>query len=100
MILANAEEIEPTFHGWGGDTDDFVVEPGMSLMLDCHGYLDQYRWDGGKTWVVDDERTGDAAQIQRAAIEAAQLVKEGLRPTEGVNNLTRRARNVFKDFGI
>ncbi len=89
MILANAEEIVPTFHSWGGESDDFVVEPGMSLMIDCHGYIDQYRWDGGKTWVVDDERQGDAVLIQRAAIEAARVVQDRLRPGAGVNDVIR-----------
>ena len=37
------------------DSEDFVVEPGTSIMFDCHGTKNLYCWDGGKTWIVDDE---------------------------------------------
>jgi hypothetical protein len=26
-----------------------VVEPGTHVMFDCHGTIDLYCWDGGKT---------------------------------------------------
>ena len=31
------------------------IERGTHVMFDCHGTLDVYCWDGGKTWVVDGE---------------------------------------------
>ena len=30
--------------------EDFEVERGQHVMFDCHGTLDLYCWDGGKTW--------------------------------------------------
>jgi hypothetical protein len=29
--------------------EDDVVEPGTHVMFDCHGTIDLYCWDGGKT---------------------------------------------------
>jgi Xaa-Pro dipeptidase len=32
--------------------EDSEVEPGTHVMFDCHGTIDLYCWDGGKTWIV------------------------------------------------
>ena len=38
--------------------EDFVVEPGMHIMWDCHGTWQHYCWDGGKrgSWMPDPTR--------------------------------------------
>ena len=46
--------------------EDFEVEPGIHVMFDCHGTLDLYCWDGGKTWVVGGEPEGGAQAVCRA----------------------------------
>jgi Xaa-Pro dipeptidase len=40
--------------------EDGEVTPGTHVMFDCHGTLDLYCWDGGKTWVVQGEPEGGA----------------------------------------
>ncbi len=99
MVLANDESVEPVFHIIS-TPEDFLIKPGTSLLLDCHGMLDHYRWDGGKTWVVDDERHDRAALIQRACTEAAQLLMELLVPGMDVHTLQRRGGDVFRKLGV
>lgn len=97
---ADAEPDQPVFHPQY-ETEDFVIAPGSSIMLDCHGQLDHYRWDGGKTWIVDDdERRGDAALIQRACEEAAMAILDGLRPGVGVHELMLSGREVFRKLKV
>ena len=48
------------------DSEDFVVQPGTNIMFDCHGTKNQYCWDGGKTWVVEDYGSEIARRIGRA----------------------------------
>jgi Xaa-Pro dipeptidase len=101
IVLSNAEtEPEhPVFHTQF-EVDDFVIEPGTNIMLDCHGQLEHYRWDGGKTWVVDDQRAGMAARIQLACEEASLGVLGALRPGSGVHELQLLGREVFRKLEI
>src|SRR5262249_11791436 len=46
--------------------EDFGVERGMHVMFDCHGTLDLYCWDGGKTWVVGGEPDAEGKRNLRA----------------------------------
>jgi Xaa-Pro dipeptidase len=101
IVLSNhdVEPAYPSFHTQF-ETEDFLLDPGINIMLDCHGKLDHYRWDGGKTWVVDDERTGTAARIQRACEEASLAVLDALRPGMGVHELQHLGREVFRKLDI
>ncbi len=45
--------------------EDGPVEPGTHVMFDCHGTLDLYCWDGGKTWVVEGEPEGGAKRFAK-----------------------------------
>ena len=54
--------------------EDFEVKAGTHVMFDCHGTLDLYCWDGGKTWVVYGEPEGDAKRHSRATGEVAQAL--------------------------
>ena len=67
--------------------DDFVLEPGMHVLFDCHGTLDLYCWDGGKTWVVDGAPEGDAKRRAAATIAATEAVLEAFRPGRRVSEL-------------
>ena len=80
--------------------DDFVMEPGMNILFDCHGTLDLYCWDGGKTWVVDGEATGDAKQYATATADAATAVMEAMRPGVTISDLQRVGRAVYRTNGV
>ena len=80
--------------------EDFEVTRGLHIMFDCHGTLDQYCWDGGKTWVVDDEPHADARNIARACADAAQVLCAAMRPGVRVSELQASGRRVFQRHGI
>ncbi len=95
-------------HPCGGDRavtlqtalEDFVVEPGLHIMFDCHGTLDLYCWDGGKTWVVDGEAAGDARRYAEATAEASAAVLEAMRPGVRISELQRIGRSVYSKVGV
>ena len=80
--------------------EDFEVEPGQHIMFDCHGTLDLYCWDGGKTWVVGGEPRVEGNRNLRATAQVAeQLVSEmkaGTRPSE----LQARGRELYRKAGV
>ena len=80
--------------------DDFVMEPGMNILFDCHGTIDLYCWDGGKTWVVDGELKGDAKQYANATAAAATAVMEAMRPGAKISELQRVGRSVYRKSGV
>ena len=80
--------------------DDFEVMPGTHIMFDCHGTLDQYCWDGGKTWVVDDEPQGVARTIADATARAAEAVRDAMRPGRRVSELQTIGRDAFRKGGV
>ncbi len=69
-------------------------------MFDCHGTLDLYCWDGGKTWVVDGEPEGQAKLYSRATAEAAQTLVNAMRPGVKVSELQARGREVYRKSGV
>jgi Xaa-Pro aminopeptidase len=95
-------------HPRGGDAaitlqtglDDFVVDPGMHVMFDCHGTLDLYCWDGGKTWVVDGEPQGDAKRYAQATAAAGEVLLDTMRPGAKVSELQAAARRTFRQEGV
>ena len=63
--------------------EDSEVEAGTHVMFDCHGTIDLYCWDGGKTWVVDGAPQGDAkrwAAATSAVLETLLGRHEARRP--------------------
>ena len=95
-------------HPRGGDAaitlqtglEDFEVETGLHILFDCHGTLDSYCWDGGKTWVVDSEPNIQARQIARATEEVAGDLLNAMRPGIKVSELQARGRSVFRKAGV
>ena len=65
--VANPRGTDPALTLASGLDPDFVLEKGTNVMLDCHGSLDLYCWDGGKTWVAGDGPSGLAQRIGKAA---------------------------------
>jgi Xaa-Pro aminopeptidase len=76
------------------------MEPGVHILFDCHGTLDLYCWDGGKTWVVDGEAVGDAKQYADATTAAATAVMESMRPGVTISELQAVGRSVYRKKGV
>ena len=80
--------------------EDFEVRAGTHVLFDCHGTLDLYCWDGGKTWVVDDEPRGAAKRYLRATSEVGQALVQAMRPGVRVSELQTLARTVYRKHGV
>jgi Xaa-Pro aminopeptidase len=80
--------------------EDFELEAGVHVMFDCHGTLDLYCWDGGKTWVVGGEPTAEGRRNLRATAQVAEALiaemKPGVRPSE----LQARGRALYRKAGV
>jgi Xaa-Pro aminopeptidase len=99
VVLANPPGPDPALYMTAG-TEDFVVEPGMHLMWDCHGTWQHYCWDGGKTWVVNDEPRGDAKLVGDATATAMGALQEAMRPGARLSQLQAAARHAFRTAGL
>ena len=80
--------------------EEFEVESGTHVMFDCHGTLDLYCWDGGKTWVVDGEPEGDSKRYLRATSEVAQALLSAMRPGARISDLQAKGREVYRKAGV
>jgi Xaa-Pro dipeptidase len=80
--------------------EDDAVARGTHVMFDCHGTLDLYCWDGGKTWVVEGEPEGGARQFARATVAAGDALLEAMRPGAKISQLQARAREVYRKEGV
>lgn len=76
------------------------VRPGTHVMFDCHGTLDLYCWDGGKTWVVDGEPEGAAKRFASATAMVAEALLDAMRPGVRVSELQAQAREVYRKAGV
>ena len=82
------------------DSEDFVVRPGTNIMFDCHGTKNQYCWDGGKTWVVEDYGSDMARRIGRATAEAMNEIHDAMRPGVRIGDLQEKSRRTFQRSGV
>lgn len=80
--------------------EDGEVTPGTHVMFDCHGTLDLYCWDGGKTWVVHGEPERGARVFAKATAEVAEALLEAMRPGARVSQLQARAREIYRKCGV
>ena len=80
------------------DSEDFVVQPGTNIMFDCHGTKNQYCWDGGKTWVVEDYSSDIARRIGRATTEAMNEIHDAMRPESASPTCRKGAGERFKGW--
>ena len=99
LVFANPRGTDPLITLHSG-LEDYVIEPGMSIMFDCHGTWNMYCWDGGKTWIVDAEPIGQAAEAAKATKVAVRELENAMRPGVKVSELQAKTRRVFKDFDI
>jgi len=80
--------------------EDFEVERGMHVMFDCHGTLDLYCWDGGKTWVVGGEPQAEGRRNLRATAQVAEQLVAEMKPGTQPSRLQGRARELYRKAGV
>lgn len=80
--------------------EDGEVARGAHVMFDCHGTLDLYCWDGGKTWVAGDEPTAVGKRNADATANVSEALLEAMRPGARVSVLQTRAREVYRKAGV
>ncbi len=80
--------------------EDYEVTPGMHVLFDCHGTLDLYCWDGGKTWVVDGEPEGDARTAAKATVAAAEAVMAAMKPGVRISELQATGRAAYRKAAV
>jgi Xaa-Pro dipeptidase len=100
LIIANDLGQEPTILISSGLEDDFELPRGINLMFDCHGTWRRYTWDGGKTWIVDDEPSGDQRTLAQATATVMDDLMDALRPGVGVLELVKRGRQTLRRTGL
>ena len=80
--------------------EDFEVEDGVHVMFDCHGTLDLYCWDGGKTWVVGGEPQGEGKRHLRATAQVAEQLLAEMKPGKRPSELQARGRELYRKAGV
>jgi Xaa-Pro aminopeptidase len=80
--------------------EDSEVEAGTHVMFDCHGTIDLYCWDGGKTWIVDGAAQGDAKRWARATSAVAETLIAAMKPGARIAELQALARATYRRAGV
>jgi Xaa-Pro aminopeptidase len=102
MAVMSPEHQDPriAFCMQTGFEEDFVVQPGTNIIFDCHGKYQRYAWDGGKTWVVDDEIKGLDRIIATGCGEAMLEINQAMRPGRRISELQAIGRRVLRKHGL
>jgi Xaa-Pro aminopeptidase len=80
--------------------EDFEVERGQHVMFDCHGTLDLYCWDGGKTWVVGGEPRGEGRRNLRATAQVSEQLVAQMKPGRRPSELQAKGRELYRKAGV
>ena len=80
--------------------EDGEVEAGTHVMFDCHGTIDLYCWDGGKTWVVEGEPEGDAKRWAKATSAVAETLMGAMKPGARIKELQALVRATYRKAGV
>ena len=80
--------------------EDGEIGRGTHVMFDCHGTINFYCWDGGKTWVAGDEPTAAGKRNADATAKVAEALLEAMRPGARVSALQTLAREVYRKAGV
>jgi Xaa-Pro aminopeptidase len=80
--------------------EDSEVEVGTHVMFDCHGTIDLYCWDGGKTWIVGGEAEGDAKRWAKATSAVAETLIAAMKPGARIKELQALARATYRSAGV
>ena len=99
VFFANPQDGDPAVR-LRIDSEDFVVQPGTNIMFDCHGTKNQYCWDGGKTWVVEEHSSAMSGRIARATAEAMNGIYESMRPGVRIGELQEKSRRTYQQLEV
>src|SRR5712691_5152817 len=99
MVWGHPRGADPALTLATGLEDD-AVEPGTHVMFDCHGTIDLYCWDGGKTWVVEGEPTGGAKRFADATARVAEMLLSAMRPGARISELQAKGREIYRREGV
>ena len=80
--------------------EDFELKAGEHVMFDCHGTLDLYCWDGGKTWVVGGEAQAEGRTNLRATAQVAEELVAAMKPGARPSELQRKGRELYRKAGV
>jgi len=80
--------------------EDYAVEEGAHVAFDCHGTIDLYCWDGGKTWVVGGELSAGTKLRAKATAAAAETLLAAMKPGVRVSELQVKARAAYRKAGV
>ena len=80
--------------------EDSEVGAGTHVMFDCHGTIDMYCWDGGKTWVVDGEAEGDGKSWAQATAAVWETLMAAMKPGAKIKDLQAVARETYRKAGV
>ena len=98
MVLSNGSD-SPT-SAIAVEGRDFALESGMRIMFDCHGCVDLYCWDGGKTWLVGGEGAEEARPLAEATSDAMVEIEAAMRPGVRISDLQAIGRGVYRKHGM
>jgi Xaa-Pro aminopeptidase len=99
MIWGHPRGTDPTIMLASG-FEDQEVGAGTHVMFDCHGTIDLYCWDGGKTWVVDGEPNAEARRYASATAAVAETLVGAMRPGARISELQAKARDTYRKAGV
>ncbi len=99
MVWGHPRSADPAMTLATGLEDDEVA-PGTHVMFDCHGTIDLYCWDGGKTWVVEGEPEGGAKLFADATAKVGEALLAAMRPGARISQLQAHAREVYRRAGV
>lgn len=99
MVWGHPRGADPALMLSNGLEDDDVPS-GTHVMFDCHGTLDLYCWDGGKTWVVDGEPEAGAKTFSRATGKVAEMLVNEMKPGVRISDLQTKGRDIYRREGV
>ena len=99
LVVSHATGEDPTLTVQSGLEDEEIL-PGTHVMFDCHGTLDLYCWDGGKSWVVGGEPTREGAKRLSATAEVGAALVDAMRPGARISELCAKGREVYRKAGM
>ena len=99
VFFANPQDGDPAVR-LRINSEDFVVQPGTNIMFDCHGTKNQYCWDGGKTWVVEEHSSAMSGRIARATAEAMNGIHESMRPGVRIAELQEKSQRTYQQLEV
>jgi Xaa-Pro aminopeptidase len=99
MVWGHPRGTDPTIMLSSGFEDD-EVGAGTHVMFDCHGTIDLYCWDGGKTWVVDGQPQGEAKRYVAATNAVSETLLKEMKPGAKISELQSKAREAYRKAGV